>query len=146
MTDTLLDRDPPVRTPHPLAVGGAVRGIVRPWLFAAVIAAALGAFDNVISHRPTNAAYDLGVNLLAAAGLILAARASVLAVRRGETPRYRIPLRGAVYGAGFIGPMLATVMLTWASRDIDGSSWMLFSPVMGVFLVAVGLLLGRRLR
>jgi hypothetical protein len=106
----------------------------------------LGALDNLVTHAASNAAFDIGVNLLAAVGLVLAVRASVLALRRGEVPRHRIGLRGTVYGAGFAGPMLATVMLTWASRDIDGAQWMLFSPVMGVLLVGVALLMGRRLR
>ncbi len=146
MTLTSFENSPAARIPHPLAVGGAARGIVRPWIIGIGAALLLGLFDRFITQATVNAGIDLVVNLLAAAGLIFGARYSVLALRRGETPAHRVGLRGLVYGAGFIGPLLATQALTWASRDIDGSTWTLFSPVLGVILVAAALLLGRRLR
>ncbi len=146
MTLTSFEQAPAELVPHPLAVGGAARGIVRPWLIGVGAALLFGLLDRFVTQTTVNAGIDLVVNLLAAAGLVFGARYSVLALRRGETPAHRIGLRGLVYGAGFIGPLLATQALTWASRDIDGSTWTLFSPVIGVLLVAAALLLGRRLR
>lgn len=134
-----------VPVPHPLAVGGAARGIARPWLVGIALALVLGILDRMVSSVAPNAVLDVMINVVGFAGLVLAARTSVRALRRGEEPAHRIGLRTMVYGAGFIGPMLATVALSFAARSVDGSAWMLFSPAIGVLLVGISLLLGRRL-
>ena len=123
--------------------GGTVAlATMLPWLIHVAVLAAISAVERSASPEATaeDRVLDITINGVALAGLVVAAVWSVTALRHGRHPARRGALLALVLAGGFIGPLLATVVVTAIAHDVDGSTWMLFSPALGLLFVAASLL------
>ncbi len=116
-------------------------GISLPWLVYVAVLTII----SVAERRATPEAVgmdwilDATINWVSLIGLIAAAAWSGFAMRDGHRSTHRGALLAFVVAGGFIGPLLATIVVTAIAHDVDGSQWMLFSPVLGLLVVVLTL-------
>ena len=112
-----------------------------PWIaYAAVLAALCVAERNVFPELTRADRFlDLAINVFAFAGLVVAAFLSVAAMKSADRPERRGMLLAGVLAGGVLGPLLGLVLTTNVAHDVDGSTWMLIAPGLGLLFVVVAL-------
>ena len=81
---------------------------------------------------------DAALNLVSLLGLVALAARSFVWFRAGPETARRARAGRAMLG-GFLGPLLGVTLVTHMAHDVDGSTWMLAAPVLGLILVIAAL-------
>jgi hypothetical protein len=118
-----------------------IKSIARPWSIYVGVLAVLALAERVVAPEARGADRLLGIaiNWVAFVGLMVAAVHSVRAARRAAERDRRGLGVGTVVTGGFIGPLVATIVVTMMARNVDGAMWMLASPLLSVVIVLVTL-------
>ena len=116
--------------------------IALPWLIYIAVLAILSVVERlaVPEAKGADRIIDVTLNLAAFIGLIVSAALSVAAMRHRLPGASRGALLTNVLAGGVGWPLLATVVVTNIAHDVDGASWMLFAPGVGLLFVLVSLL------
>ena len=112
--------------------------VARPWTTYVVGMAVLSLPDRLVSPGVSRF-LDPAIAWGGLIGLVAAALVSVVSARRNaRASEQPVPVVRLLL-AGFFAPALATLAVTGITRNVDGSMWMIFSPVLGTICVVLAL-------
>ena len=110
------------------------------WLMYVVFIGTLSLLERLVTPEAAgfDRILDAALNLGSLLGLVALAAWSFVWFRAGPETARRARAGRAVLG-GVLGPLLGVTLVTNLAHDVDGSTWMLAAPVLGLLLVIAAL-------
>lgn len=124
---------------RPASGGPSAWRVAAPWVYLCAGTSILSLIERLVT--PETRALDGLVDGLLSWGLLLGIVVATWMSAERARDEARPPASvgwGAVILLAFLGSLMAAGILTLVAHDVDGASWVVFSPLLGL-VVAVGL-------